>query len=89
MSQRESRMMSSSRRLRLGDDLVGEAELLGQVAVVDLDVARLVGDLVGGVELRLLPRHALHDLRGRQQRALLAVQELRQHEGVHVELQLR
>ena len=81
MSQRGSRMMSSSSVLRLGVHLVGEAELLGEVAVVDLDVARLVGDLVGGVELGLLPGHALHDLGRREQRALLAVQELREHEA--------
>ncbi|TMA31143.1 MAG: hypothetical protein E6J79_20510 [Deltaproteobacteria bacterium] len=67
-------------------DLVRDAELLGEVAVVDLDVARLVGHLVGGVELRLGPRDALHDLRRGQERALLAVEELREHEGVQVEL---
>src|SRR5262245_48142657 len=54
-------------------------QLLGQVAAIDLDVARLVRHLAGGVELGLGPRHRVHDLRGGEQRALLAVQELRQH----------
>ena len=49
---------------------------------------RLVRHLVGGVPLRLLPGHSLHDLRGGEEGALLAVQELREHPGGHVEVQL-
>ena len=76
-------------RLEARVHAVREAELLGQVAVVDLDVARLVEHLARGVELGLGPRHRLDDLRRREQRALLAVQELREHEAVHVDLERR
>ena len=78
MSQRESVRIRSSSVFRFG--LIGYAcaDLLVQVAAVDLDVARLVHHLGGAVELGLDPRHRVDDLRGREQRALLAVQELRQ-----------
>jgi len=55
--------------------------------VVDLHVAGLVHHLARRVELGLLFGNRLNDLRGRQKRTLLAVQELREHEGIHVELQ--
>src|SRR5262249_21887449 len=61
-------------------------------AAIDLDVTRFVRHLAGSVELGLGPRHRVHDLRGGEQRALLSVQELRQHpaELVHAQaLQLR
>ena len=63
---------------QVGVDLVAAAELLVEVAGEDLDVAGLVDDLRGGVELGVVPRHGLDDLGRAQQRALLAVQELRQ-----------
>src|SRR5437870_12365047 len=56
--------------------------------MVDLDVARLVRHLVGGVPLGLLPGNALHDLGGGEERALLAVQELGEHPGGDVEVEL-
>ena len=55
---------------------VDELQLLVQVAAVDLDVAGLVDDLGGGVELRVDVRHRLDDLGGADERALLAVHEL-------------
>jgi hypothetical protein len=67
-------------------DLVGTAELLGEVAVVDLDVARFVCDLVGRIPLGFFIRRRHHDLGGREQRALLAVEKLRDHPGVDLEL---
>ena len=56
-------------------------QLLAQVLRVHLDVARLVGHLLRGVELRVDAWHGVDDLRGRQQGALLAVHELRQRPG--------
>ena len=58
---------------RVADDLIEErvqvavhgiahAELLGEIAAIYLDVARLVRDLVRGVELALGPRHGVDDL---------------------------
>ena len=81
-------MIWSSRTRRCGLTGKRAPELLREVAVVDLDVARLVGHLVGGVPLGFFPGHALHDLGRREQRPLLAVQELRQHPGVDVEVEL-
>ena len=52
-------------------------QLLAQVLGVDLDVARLVHDLGGGVVLGVDPRHRVDDLGRAEQRALLAVHELR------------
>ena len=72
-------MICVEQRVQVRVHRVGVRQLLGEVAAVDLDVARLVGDLAGGVELGLGPRHRVDDLRRREQRALLAVQELRQH----------
>ena len=88
MSQRESEMICSSRLLEVHVHRVGDAQLLGQVAVVDLDVAGLVGHLVRGVPLGLLGGGRLHDLGGGDQRPLLAVQELGEHPRVHVDVEL-
>ena len=65
-------------RLEVWVDRVGELQLLLQVARVRLDVARLVHHLGGGVELAVDVGNRLHDLRGADQRALLAVEELRE-----------
>jgi hypothetical protein len=75
---------------RLADDLgeervevrvhrEGDRQLLGEVPSVHLHVARLVRHLARGVELGLRPRDGVHDLRGGEERALLAVEELREH----------
>ena len=53
-------------------------QLLAEVLRIDLHVTRFVHDLRGGVVLGVDPRHLLDDLRGADQRALLAVHELRQ-----------
>lgn len=74
---------------RIGEDLVEQAlqrrihrvhiTCLGlQVLVEDLDVAGLVEGLRSRVELGVQRRRAARELRGHQQRALFAVQELRQ-----------
>ncbi|MEO2167409.1 MAG: hypothetical protein ABGY42_04690 [bacterium] len=68
--------------------LVGEAELLRQIAVVDFNVTRFVRHLVGRVVLRLLARHRLDNFRGCEQRALLTMQKLPEHEGVVVQREL-
>ena len=70
--------------LQVRIDRVDEVELLVQQARVRLDVARLVDDLRRGVELGVDGRHLLHDLRGADERALLAVQELRELPGLEV-----
>ena len=56
-------------------------ELVGEVAAEDLDVARLVHGLRAGVVLGVDPRHRADELRGDDERALLAVEELRELEG--------
>src|SRR5262249_56366416 len=53
-------------------------ELVGEVAAEDLDVARLVHGLRAGVVLGVDPRYRADELRGDDERALLAVQELRE-----------
>ncbi len=63
---------------QVGVDLVAAAHLLVEIAGEHLDVAGLVDDLRGGVQLGVVPRHGLGDLGGAQQRTLLAVEELRQ-----------
>ena len=73
---------------QVGVDLEPAVELLLQVAGEDLDVARLVDDLRRGVQLGVVPRHGLGDLRGAQQRALLAVQELGQRPPALVDAEL-
>ena len=62
--------------LQVGVRRVRQLELLVEVAGVDLDVAGLVDHLRGAVELGLEQRHLLHELGRRQQRTLLAVEEL-------------
>jgi hypothetical protein len=47
--------------------------------VEGLDVAALVDHLGAAVELGVEPRHRLGDLRGGEERPLLAVEELAQH----------
>ena len=64
-------------RLAAPVDRIGELELLVQQALVGLDVARLVHHLGGGVELGVHVGHGADDLGGGDQRALLAVHELR------------
>src|SRR5207245_6650947 len=55
-----------------------------ELAAVYVDVVLLVRDLVRGVELALRPRHGVDARRGREQRALLAVEELREQPAVEV-----
>src|ERR1700733_3966287 len=55
---------------------VDELQLLVQVAAVHLDVARLVDDLGGRVELGVDVGHGLHDLGRADERTLFAVHEL-------------
>src|SRR2546426_788049 len=68
-------------RLQVPVDRVRAGELLAQIARVDLHVARLVHHLARGVELRLDPGGGGRDLRGGEQRALLAMHELRERPG--------
>ena len=85
MSQRESVRIWSSSFLSSGFTGYSYLELLLHEAPVDLDVARLVHHLGGAVhELGLEPRHAVDDLRGGQQRALLTVEELAELPRVHM-----
>ena len=63
-------------RLEVRVERVDELELLVQVAAVHLDVAGLVDHLGRRVELGVDVGHGLHDLRGADERALLAVHEL-------------
>ena len=63
-------------------------ELLVEVAGEHFDVAGLVHHLRGRVVLRVDPRHGLDDLRGAHQRALLAVEELAEHEVLLVDGEL-
>jgi hypothetical protein len=64
--------------LQVRVDRVGEPDLLVQVAVVDIDVAGLVDDLGRAVELGVEILDRVDELGGGQERALLAVEELRQ-----------
>ena len=70
-------------------DLEAAAELLIEVAAEHLDVAGFVDDLGACVQLGVVPRHGLDDLRGADQRTLLAVQELAELpvEAMHTELE--
>src|SRR5215472_10205137 len=61
-----------------GRDRVGDLELLVEQAGVGLDMARLVHHLGRRVELGVGIGHGLHDLGGGDERALLAVHELRE-----------
>ena len=78
MSQRLSATMSSSSIFEVRVDRVVPRQLRVEVAGEHLDVAGLVHHLRGGVVLGVDPRHRLHDLRGADERALLAVHELRE-----------
>ena len=89
MSQRESATMSSSSDSEVRVDRVGAAELLVEVAAEHLDVAGLVHHLGRRVVLGVDPRHRRGDLPGADQRALLAVEELRQHEVLHLDVRTR
>ena len=73
---------------QVGVDLEPAAQLLVDVAVEDLDVAGFVHRLRRGVQLGVVPRHGLDDLGGAQQRALLAVQELRERPAPLVDAEL-
>ena len=88
MSQRESVRIWSSSFFSSRVHRVLVAELLLDEAAVDLDVARLVHHLGRAVLLALVPGHAVDDLRGREQRALLAVQELAELPGDRLVAQL-
>ncbi len=57
-------------------DRVGELEFFVQQPRIGFDVARLIHHLGRGIEFRVEIRHGLHDLGGRDQRALLAMNEL-------------
>ena len=81
MSQRESVRIRSSSFFSSRVHRVLVLELLLHEAAVDLDVARLVHHLRGAVLLGLVPGHGVDDLRRREQRALLAVQELAELPG--------
>ena len=78
MSQRGSREDVVEDALQVLVDAVLAAELLVEVAGEHLDVARLVHHLRRRVVLGVDPRHGLDDARRAQQRALLAVHELRE-----------
>ena len=82
MSHRESRRNLIEQRLKRRRDRIDDVEFFVQQALVDLDVARLIHHLGGGVELRLDIGHLLDDFRGADQRALLAVQKLRKVIGL-------
>ncbi len=69
-------------------DAVLPAELLVEVAREHLDVPGLVHHLRGRVVLGVDPRHGLDDARGAQQRALLAVHELREHRVLELDRDL-
>ena len=80
MSQRESVRIWSSSFLSSG--FTGySCRASPDEAAVHLDVARLVHHLGGAVLLGLEPRHRVDDLRGREQRPLLAVEELAELPG--------
>ena len=84
MSQRLSLSPVSSSDLSAGRDGIGELELLVQQARIGLDMPRLVHHLGRGVELAVEIGHGLHDLGGGDQRALLAMHELRDRRGLLV-----
>ena len=84
---------------RVGEDVVEDAlqvlvdavllaELLVEVAREHLDVARLVHHLRRRVVLGVDPRHGLDDARGAEQRALLAVHELREQRVLQLDADL-
>ena len=79
-SQRLSLMVDVEQLLQVLVDRPLPLELLAEVAAEHLDVARLVHGLRAGVVLGVDPRHRADELRGDDQRALLAVQELRELE---------
>src|SRR5713226_4979627 len=72
------------KRLEPGGDRIGELELVVQEPGVGLDVARLVHDLGGRVELGVGIGDGLDDLGGGDEGALLAVHEL--GEGLGLEM---
>ena len=88
MSQRLSARMSLSSDCRFVVDLVLARQLLVEVLREDLDVAGLVHHLRRRVVLGVDPRHGLDDARGAQQRALLAVEELREQRVLHLDADL-
>ena len=88
MSQRLSARMSSSSRPQVRVDRVVTRELLVEVLGEHLDVAGLVHHLRRGVVLGVDPRHGLDDARGAEQRALLAVHELRERPVLALDAEL-
>ena len=75
-------------QLEVRVDRVVTRELLVEVAGEHLDVAGLVHHLRRRVVLGVDPRHGLDDLRGADQRALLAVQELRERPVLRLDAEL-
>ena len=75
--------------LQRGVDRVVAVELRVEVAREHLDVARFVDHLRGRVVLGVDPRHGLDDLRGADERALLAVEELAHPEVERLDRELR
>jgi hypothetical protein len=73
--------VSSRSRSLLAVYLVLVAELLLDETPVHLHVPRLVHHLGRSVLLRLVPGHGVDDLRGGEQRTLLAVEELAELPG--------
>ena len=88
MSQRESCDDVVEQHLEVGVDRVVPRQLRVEVPGEDLDVAGLVHHLGRGVVLGVDPRHGLDDLRGADQRALLAVHELRQRPVLRLDPEL-
>ena len=88
MSQRLSARMSSSSRREVRVDRVVAGQLLVEVAREHLDVAGFVHHLRRRVVLGVDPRHGLDDARGAEQRALLAVEELRERPVLALDAEL-
>ena len=74
---------------QVGVDRVVARQLLVEVPGEHLDVAGLVHHLRRRVVLGVDPRHRLDDLRGADERALLAVEELRQRPVLRLDAEAR
>ena len=88
MSHRVSHDDVVEQHLQVRVDRVVTRELLVEVPGEHLDVAGLVHHLRRRVVLRVDPRHGLDDLRGADQRALLAVEELRERPVLALDAEL-
>src|SRR6185437_13209650 len=78
----------ADQRLERLVDREHDVEFLVQETRIGLDMPRLVNDLRRGVEFGVDALDLLHDLGGADQRALLAVHELRNVEGLEIAPQL-